>query len=120
MLTINSWWYGADRELASRIIDTQNQGLARLCAAQPDRFVALATVALQHPELAAEQLDDAFTNLKMRGASLGAIVNGEELAHPRFDPFWKKAEALGALLFIHPQGVPSWRRGCRATAFSPT
>ena len=106
VLTINPWWYGADRELAARIIDAQNQGLARLCAARPDRFVALATVALQHPELAAEQLDDAFTNLKMRGASMGATVNGEELANPRLDPFWKKAEALGALLFIHPSGVP--------------
>ncbi len=106
VLTINSWWYGADRELARRVIDTQNQGLARLCAARPDRFVALATVALQHPELAAEQLEDAFANLKMRGASLGAIVNGEELGSPRFDPFWKKAQELGALLFIHPSGVP--------------
>ena len=106
VLTINPWWYGADRALASRIIDAQNQGLARLCAARPDRFVALATVALQHPELAAEQLDEAFTRLKMRGASLGATVNSEELANPRFDPFWKKAEALGALLFIHPSGVP--------------
>ena len=42
----------------------------------------------------------------MRGASLGASVNGEELASPRFDPFWKKAEELAALVFIHPQGVP--------------
>ncbi len=106
VLTINPWWYGAEGELARRIIDTQNRGLARLCAARPDRFVALATVALQHPELAAEQLDDAFTNLKMRGASLGATVDGDELANPRFDPFWRRAEALGALLFIHPSGVP--------------
>jgi aminocarboxymuconate-semialdehyde decarboxylase len=106
VLTINPWWYGADRELASRIIAAQNQGLAGLCAARPDRFVALATVALQHPELAAEQLDEAFTRLEMRGASLGATVGGEELAAPRFDPFWKKAEELGALLFIHPSGVP--------------
>jgi aminocarboxymuconate-semialdehyde decarboxylase len=106
VLTINPWWYGADQSLAGRIIETQNSGLAALCAARPDRFVALATVALQHPELAAEQLDQAFKTHKLRGASLGASINGEELASPRFDPFWKKAEALGALVFIHPQGVP--------------
>jgi aminocarboxymuconate-semialdehyde decarboxylase len=106
VLTINPWWYGADRPLAAKIIEVQNQGLARLCAVNPDRFVALATVALQHPELAAEQLEEAFRNLKMRGASMGAVVNGDELASPKFDPFWKKAEELGALLFIHPQGVP--------------
>jgi aminocarboxymuconate-semialdehyde decarboxylase len=106
VLTINPWWYAADRALAGRIIEVQNDGLARLCTANPDRFVAFATVSLQHPELAAEQLDDAFKRLKMRGASMGATVNSDELSAPKFDPFWKKAEELGALLFIHPQGVP--------------
>lgn len=106
VLSINPWWYGADRDLARRIVDAQNQGLAKLCAADPDRFVALATVALQHPDLAADQLDDAFKKLGMRGVSVGAAVNGEELAAPKFDPFWAKAESLGALVFIHPQGVP--------------
>jgi aminocarboxymuconate-semialdehyde decarboxylase len=106
VLTINPWWYGADRELARRIIEIQNKGLTALCAARPDRFVALATVSLQHPDLAAEQLDYAFTTLKMRGASLGASVAGRELAAAEFDPFWKKAEELGAFVFIHQQGAP--------------
>lgn len=106
VLTINPWWYAADRELAARIIDAQNRGLAALSAARPDRFVALATVSLQHPDLAAEQLAEAFKVHRMRGVSLGAIVNQEELSSPRFDPFWKKAEELQALIFIHPQGVP--------------
>jgi aminocarboxymuconate-semialdehyde decarboxylase len=108
VLSINPWWYGADRTLAARIIQVQNDGLAALCEPKgaPVRFVALATVALQHPDLAAEQLDEAFKQHRMRGVSLGASVNGEELAAPRFDPFWAKAEQLGALIFIHPQGVP--------------
>lgn len=106
VLTINPWWYGADRDLARRIIETQNKGLAGLCSARPDRFVALATVSLQHPDLAVEQLDFAFKTLNMRGASLGASVAGKELASPEFDPFWKKAEELGAFIFIHPQGAP--------------
>jgi aminocarboxymuconate-semialdehyde decarboxylase len=106
VLTINPWWYGADRELARRIIETQNTGLAKLCSARPDRFVALATVSLQHPDLAVEQLDHAFKALKMRGASLGASVAGKELAAAEFDPFWQKAEELGAFIFIHPQGAP--------------
>jgi predicted TIM-barrel fold metal-dependent hydrolase len=40
-------------------VKLQNEKLAEICAAQPDRFVALASVALQHPDLAAEQLEDA-------------------------------------------------------------
>jgi len=63
-------------------------------------------VALQHPDLAAQQLEEGMKKLGLRGASLGASVNGEELAAPRFDPFWAKAEELGALVFIHPQGAP--------------
>src|SRR5213594_1619614 len=55
-LSINPYWYKADRDLARQIIKLQNEKLAEACAANPDRFVAFATVALQHPELAAEQL----------------------------------------------------------------
>ena len=31
-------------------------------------------------------------------------VNGRELSDPAFAPFWKKAEELGALVVIHPNG----------------
>ena len=108
VLSINPYWYGADRAVAARLIQVQNEGLAALCEPKGGerRFVALATVALQHPELAAEQLDDAFKRHGMHGVSLGASVNGEELAASRFDPFWARVEQLGALVFIHPQGVP--------------
>jgi len=105
-LSINPYWYGTERDLAARIVKIQNEKLAELCAQQPDRFVAFATVALQHPDLAAQQLEEGMKKLGLRGASLGASVNGEELAAPRFDPFWAKAEELGALVFIHPQGAP--------------
>ncbi|MEO8070447.1 MAG: amidohydrolase family protein, partial [Acidobacteriota bacterium] len=106
VLSINAYWYAADRDLAARLIPAQNEALARLCAARPDRFVALATVALQHPDLAADQLQYAVEKLGMRGAGIGATVNGEELASPRFDPFWARAEALGAMIFMHPAGMP--------------
>ena len=55
-LTINGyWWYAADQDIARRIVRAQNEGLAWV-ETHPDRFVALASVALQHPELAAERL----------------------------------------------------------------
>ena len=78
-LTINGyWWYAADRDLARRIVQAQNEGLAKWVAAHPDRFVALASVALQHPDLAAEQLEDGVKRLGLRGASIGGHVNGED------------------------------------------
>jgi aminocarboxymuconate-semialdehyde decarboxylase len=80
-------------------------GSGSFCAAQPDRFVGLASVALQHPDLAAEQLKYAVKQLELRGALIGGSVNGEELSDPKFHPFWSKAEQLGVLIFIHPQGT---------------
>lgn len=109
-LSINPTWYTADRDLAARIIKIQNEKLAELCAAHPDRFVAFATVALQHPDLAAQQLEEGMKRLGLRGGSIGASVNGEELSARRFDPFWAKAEELGALLFMHPQGAPELQK----------
>jgi aminocarboxymuconate-semialdehyde decarboxylase len=117
VLSINPYWYSADRDLARRIVDVQNRRLAAMCAAQPDRFVPLATVALQHPDLASEQLEEAVKTLGMRGVSTGASINGEELASPKFDPFWAKVEQLGALVFIHPQGVPELRSRLQGNGF---
>ena len=105
-LNMNPWWYAADRDLSRRIITIQNEKTAEWCARYPDRFVGMATVALQHPDLAAEQLEEGVTKLGMRGAPIGGSVEGEELSSPRFDPFWAKAEELGVLLFMHPQAVP--------------
>ena len=106
VLSINPFWYAVGHDLALRLIRAQNEGLAEVCATSPDRFVALATVALQHPDLAAEQLEEGVNTLGLRGASIGARVGSEELASRRFDPFWAKAEELDVPLFLHPQGVP--------------
>jgi aminocarboxymuconate-semialdehyde decarboxylase len=105
-LSINGfWWYAADRELARRIVLAQNEGLAAWVRAHPDRFVAMASVALQHPDLAAEQLEDATTRLGLRGVAIGGHVNGEDLSLPKYDPFWAKAAELRALVFMHPGGA---------------
>lgn len=105
-LSINPiFWSKADPNLAGQVVKLQNEKLAEICAAQPDRFVGLASVALQHPDLAAEQLEYAVKQLGLRGALIGGSVNGEELSDPKFHPFWSKAEQLGVLIFIHPQGT---------------
>jgi len=112
-LSINPNWYKTDRDLAKQIIKIQNEKLAEACAANPDRFVAFATVALQHPDLAAEQLETAVKKLGLRGAAIGGNVNGEEISDPKFHPFWAKAEQLGVLVFIHPQGTAELEKTSR-------
>jgi predicted TIM-barrel fold metal-dependent hydrolase len=103
--SINPFWYGADQDMAGKLIDLQNEKLAAMCAKNPDRFVAFATVALQFPDMAAEQLETGMKKWGLRGAAIGGNVNGEELSLPKFDPFWAKAQELQALIFMHPQGV---------------
>src|SRR6202047_1084209 len=114
-LSVNPYWYRAERDAAAELIKIQNEKLAEFCAATPDRFVAFATVALQHPELAVEQLQYAIKTLGLRGLSVGGSVAGQELADPKFHPVWAKAEELGILIFMHPLGTrelePSGRLG---------
>jgi aminocarboxymuconate-semialdehyde decarboxylase len=107
-VSINPFWYWADEELARKIIQVQNEKIAALCAAHPDRFVGLGSVALQHPSLAVEQIEEGVKKLAMRGFAIGGSVNGDDLSAPKFNPIWAKAEQLEALIFIHPQvsGTP--------------
>lgn len=99
------WWYEADRDLAAKIVQTQDEGLAKWCAAHPDRFVGLTSPAVQFPDLAAEQLEHAVKRLGMRGASVGGHVNGEPLSAAKYDPFWAKVQELGVLVFMHPNNA---------------
>ena len=105
-LSINGyWWYAADRDLARRIVLAQNEGLAKWVALYPDRFVAMASVALQYPDLAAQQLEDAAKRLGLRGVSIGGHVNSEDSSMAKYDPFWAKAAELDMLVFMHPGGA---------------
>ena len=107
VLSINPNWYDADRDLAAQVIAVQNEAMAAFCAAHADRFAALASVALQFPDLAAQQLEQAMKQMGLRGAAIGGSVGTAEIADAKFHPFWAKAEELGAVVFIHPQASGS-------------
>ena len=103
VLCINDyWWYEADRDLAAKIVRIHDEGISEWCKANSDRFVGLTSPAIQHPELAAEQLEYAVKNLGLRGASMGGNVMGEVPSSPKYDPFWRKVEELQVPVFMHP------------------
>jgi len=106
VLSINPFWYRKDRDAAAEIVRIQNEKLAELCASRPDRFAAYASLALQYPDLAVQQLEHAVKKLGLRGAAVGASVLGEDFSDPKFHPVWAKAEELDAVVFIHPQSTP--------------
>lgn len=105
-ISVGQYFHWADRDLAAKIVRVQNEKLAEVSAAHPDRFVPIGAVALQHPDLAAAQLEYAVKELGHRGVMITGSVDGVELSDPRFHPFWAKAEALDVVVFIHPRGFP--------------
>jgi aminocarboxymuconate-semialdehyde decarboxylase len=106
VLSVNAyWWYSASREDARAVVATHDEGIAAWCREHPTRFVGLSSVALQFPDLAAEQLEHAVRNLGARGASIGGHVDNEPPTSEKYDPFWAKAEELGVPVFMHPNNA---------------
>jgi aminocarboxymuconate-semialdehyde decarboxylase len=99
------WWYARDRAVAKDVVALHDELLAAWCKQHSDRFVALSSVALQFPDLAAEQLEHAVKNLGARGASIGGHVEGEPPTASKYDPFWAKAQELDVPVFMHPNNA---------------
>jgi aminocarboxymuconate-semialdehyde decarboxylase len=90
----------------------QNDALAALVRAHPERIAALGALPLQDPELAAGELRALMGDGALRGVEVAASVRGTFLGDDRFLPFWEAAEATGALVFVHPT-----TRGFESPAF---
>jgi aminocarboxymuconate-semialdehyde decarboxylase len=80
-----------------------NDEVSTLSRQWPERFAGLATLPMQDVPAAIAELERAVTVLGLKGAALDTAVNGEQWDEPKFLPLFKAAEALGAVLFFHPQ-----------------
>jgi aminocarboxymuconate-semialdehyde decarboxylase len=87
---------------ARALAAAQNDFLARLAAAAPDRLRALGCVPLQDPEAAVAELGRCVNDLGLAGVEIGTRVGESELSDPRFVPFFRAAADLGAVVFVHP------------------
>ncbi len=79
-----------------------NDALARVVHERAGRFTALATLPLNDPAGSVAELERVMTQLGFKGAMLFSNVGGVALADARYEPLWRKADALGAVLYIHP------------------
>jgi aminocarboxymuconate-semialdehyde decarboxylase len=104
------YYYWAPPDLARQSARLINERIAEIVAEHPDRFVGLAAVPLQAPELAVAELDYAVRKLGLRGVEINTNVAGEELSAERFRPFFAKAQELDVLIFLHPSGFTEGRR----------
>jgi aminocarboxymuconate-semialdehyde decarboxylase len=106
----NQCFYTVPLEVSVRASRLVNDGLAEYVSRKPDRFVALGTVPLVHGGEAANELERCVKSLAMKGVEILTNVAGKELSEPDYAPFWRKAEELGALVVIHPNGFTEARR----------
>lgn len=95
-------YYDAEPEEGLRRCRIQNEGLARLVRAQPDRVAALGAVPLQDPELAAGELRALMAVGKLSGVEIAASVRDDYLGAERFEPFWTAAAETRAIVLVHP------------------
>ena len=109
----NQCTYTVPLDIAVQAARMVHDGLSQYVAKRPDQFVALGTVPLSDGAEAAKELERCMMSLGMKGAEILTNVAGRELSEPQFAPFWKKAEELGALVVIHPNGFTDAKRLAR-------
>ena len=111
VLSISGPGVQSERDIATarRRAREANDFLARTIDYRPDRYSGFAHLAMQDPHAAADELERSMRELKFCGAMINGHTNGQYLDHPSLLPFWERAEALEATIYIHPTDpiVPS-------------
>jgi aminocarboxymuconate-semialdehyde decarboxylase len=101
-VTPGNFCYDAPVEAGAVIAAAQNDAIAAMVEAHPDRFVGCATVPLQDPVAAARELNRCVLDLGFTSVEIGTNVAGRNLDSPELAPFYAEAERLDAPVFIHP------------------
>jgi 2,3-dihydroxybenzoate decarboxylase len=94
----------AERDVATarRNARAANDFLAAEIAKRPDRYSGFAHLAMQDAAAAADELERCVRELKLAGAMINGHTNGQYLDDAALHPFWERAQALGAPIYIHP------------------
>jgi aminocarboxymuconate-semialdehyde decarboxylase len=95
--------YDLDPAQGRQLARDVNDEIAAMIRQWPTRFAGLATLPAQDVGAAIEELERAVTTLGLKGAELDTVMQGHTWDEPQFLPLFKAAEALGAVLFFHPQ-----------------
>ena len=103
-------YYTVPIEISIKATRVLNDGIAEYVARKPDRFVGLGSVPMTDGKEAVAELDRLMRTLGLKGVQVLTNIAGRELSDPDFAPFWAKAEELGALVVIHPNGFTEGER----------
>jgi aminocarboxymuconate-semialdehyde decarboxylase len=87
-----------------------NDAIAAVIRERPDRFAGLGAVPLQDVDAACAEVERAVRELGLAGVEIGTTAGERDLDHPSFAPFWERCDALGAIVFAHPESAPGFDR----------
>jgi aminocarboxymuconate-semialdehyde decarboxylase len=99
------FYYNLERETAIAVTQRQNDRLAEVVRAYPEKFIGMATVPLQNVEAAAAEMERAVRDLNLKGVEVGSNIRGRYLGDPLFWPFYETVASLDVPIFIHPRDV---------------
>jgi len=102
--------YWAKRDLAQRLTETYNDGLAAAHERNPGRFYGLATLPMHEPDLALREVERASKLAGVRGFYMATHVLEQELSDAAFFPVYERIESLGLPIFLHPVEVIGYQR----------
>jgi aminocarboxymuconate-semialdehyde decarboxylase len=108
--TPQTFLYNLAPEMTATTSRIQNDQIAKLARERPDRFMGLATLPMQAPDLAAQELARSMRELGLKGCQIGSNINGKNLDDPALAPFWKTADELAAFIMVHPTQVAGAER----------
>lgn len=96
--------YWADLAGAAEFARFQNDHIASVVAAHPDRFYGAGTLPLQDPDLAVKELERVRRHLGLHAIAIGTNVNGKLLSDGLLTPVLEAAARLDTPIFVHPVG----------------
>ena len=97
---------GIAPDTAAALARGANDLAAATVRANPTRFAAFASLALQDPQSAADELRRCVGEFGFRGAMVHGATDGLFLDHPRFAPVFEAAQALDVPIYLHPAPPP--------------
>jgi aminocarboxymuconate-semialdehyde decarboxylase len=103
-------YYTVPLDIAVKATRVLNDGIAEYCAHRPDRLIPFGSVPMLDAAEAVKELERCMGSLRFKGVQILTNIAGRELSDLAFAPFWKRAEELGALVVIHPNGFTHGER----------
>jgi 5-carboxyvanillate decarboxylase len=94
-----------DPDRAVAMATLANDRLADACRRHPDRFTGLTAIAPQDPPAATKEIERG-AGLGFKGVIVNSHTDGEYLDNQKFWPILEAAEALDTPIYLHPTAPP--------------